>query len=158
MKRLHVPALATVTFTILACTAVTSQPGNESASTAASSGIEPVRSQQTEGDNRRGGENLQILPADIPRRDLIATMRRFSRSLGVKCDFCHVPEGESFDFPSDANPHKDIARLMMRMTRDINQRHIAQVSQEPEDQVTCYTCHRGEKEPKNVLPPLPERK
>jgi hypothetical protein len=35
-------------------------------------------------------KNLQVLPHDIPREQLIEIMRAFARSLGVRCNHCHV--------------------------------------------------------------------
>ena len=106
---------------------------------------QPVRTDQGEF------KNLKVLPQNITHDELIATMRGFARALGVRCNNCHVPiPGESgddaFDFPSDANPKKNIARTMIRMTRTINHDYIAHVSRHP-DNVTCWTCHRGKKEP-----------
>ncbi len=37
--------------------------------------------------------NLQVLPKDIPRPELLATMRGFAGGLGVMCNYCHVMEG-----------------------------------------------------------------
>jgi hypothetical protein len=107
---------------------------------------------------RRGGRNLQVLPQDIPRPELIALMRTFTRSLGVKCDHCHEAAGEELDFPSDAKQTKQIARVMLRMTQSINNDHLSKVSpRTPENRVTCYTCHRGSVEPVSALPPLPPK-
>src|SRR6476620_9337894 len=68
--------------------------------------------------------NARALPADIGADRLRATMVSFSRSLGVRCQFCHVgQEGaplSTFDFASDARPHKNIARGMIRMVQHIN--------------------------------------
>jgi hypothetical protein len=103
--------------------------------------------------------NLKVLPQNITRDQLLATMRAFTRSLGVRCDHCHAPapEGskEHFDFPSDAKPEKDVARVMLRMTRQINADYVEKVN-EHGTTVTCYTCHRGKVIPDSTLPPLPE--
>jgi hypothetical protein len=102
-------------------------------------------------------KNLQVLPAEIPRDRLIAVMETFSMSLGVKCTFCHVAkEGKpgSMDFASDANKHKDIARLMMRMTRRINEQDLG-VKDFRESKVTCYTCHRASAHPRTAAPAAP---
>lgn len=37
-----------------------------------------------------GFKNLQVLPRDITRDQLLAVMRGFTRSLGVRCNYCHV--------------------------------------------------------------------
>src|SRR5580658_5944212 len=80
-------------------------------------------------------KNLKLLPAD---ENLIPTMRSFTAALGVKCDFCHV-QG---DFASDEKHHKEIARHMISMAKDINGKFP-----DGKTHVTCYTCHRGETEP-----------
>lgn len=90
--------------------------------------------------------NLQVLPQNIEREELLRTMRVFSRSLGVRCDNCHVkiadePE-EKYDFPSDEKPAKTTARLMIRMVRAINGDYVSKVKDREVD-VTCMTCHRG---------------
>ncbi len=100
-------------------------------------------------------KNLKVLPADIPHDRLIAVMRGFTGALGVKCTFCHVGQDgkrETMDFASDANPHKDIARRMMAMTRRINEQDFG-VADFTKSKVACFTCHRGAPEPLIVPPP-----
>src|SRR5688572_32961490 len=69
-------------------------------------------------------KNLKIYPADMPRAQLLATMRLFSQSLGVRCTHCHVgTEGQplsTFDFASDSKPATQTARKMLPMVRRIN--------------------------------------
>lgn len=101
--------------------------------------------------------NAKVLRADIGAERLRQTMVGFSRALGVRCTHCHVgSEGAplaSFDFASDANPHKDIARGMMRMTARINGELLPAVKGVEEAKVTCFTCHRGTKAPALAPPP-----
>ena len=87
-------------------------------------------------------KNLQVLKVEPSQ--IIPIMRSYSVALGQKCSFCHV-QG---DFASDQNPHKNIARKMIVMTEEIN-------SKFPDGKVhvTCYTCHRGDEEPKMTPPP-----
>jgi hypothetical protein len=80
-------------------------------------------------------KNLKLLPAD---ENLIPTMRAFQAALGVKCDFCHVQN----DFASDEKHTKEIARFMITMAKDVNAKFT-----DGKMHVTCYTCHRGAKEP-----------
>jgi ankyrin repeat protein len=80
-------------------------------------------------------KNLKVL-ADAS--DVRPTMAQFTSGLGVQCAFCHVQ-----DRSSDENPKKQIARMMLTMVNEINAKfpdHKAHIS--------CYTCHRGENEPK----------
>ncbi len=39
---------------------------------------------------QEGFKNLQVLPKDIARPDLLNVMRRFTSSLGLRCNDCHV--------------------------------------------------------------------
>src|SRR5205807_994767 len=59
--------------------------------------------------------NLQILPKDTPRPQVIATMQAIAQSLGVQCNYCHVQEGRGGrnDFASDEKPAKKAARGML---------------------------------------------
>lgn len=104
-------------------------------------------------------KNLKVLPAGIPRDQLSAVMKTFSSSLGVKCAFCHVGEEgkplSTYDFASDANPHKDIARAMMRLTWRLNAQDLPAIGGLHSAKVTCFTCHRGAKEPATEIPAPP---
>jgi len=71
-------------------------------------------------------------------------MKAFSTGLGVQCTFCHNPK----DFGSDENPHKEIARKMIVMEREINAKFP-----DGKNHVSCYTCHRGAEEPLTAPPP-----
>jgi len=97
--------------------------------------------------------NLQVLPKDISIQELLATMRGFTKALGVECTFCHAedPQTHRPDFALDTKPDKQIARTMIRMTQEINAKYLATV-QDPdatpaEKTVTCGTCHRGHSMP-----------
>jgi hypothetical protein len=84
-------------------------------------------------------KNLKILKDDEVR----PMMGAFRTALGVQCTFCHTMG----DFASDANPHKDKARMMIAMMRDVNTKFA-----DGKDHVTCYTCHRGKNEPESAPP------
>ncbi len=93
-------------------------------------------------------ENLKVLPEDLTGQRLRAVMTGFSRALGVRCSHCHVgEEGQplsSYDFASDDNPKKGVARTMLEMLGDINERldSIDRSGAEPVN-MWCHTCHRG---------------
>ena len=117
-------------------------------------------------------KNLQVLPRDISRDQLIPMMRSFSRSLGVRCNHCHVVTAttpkEEFNFPSDAKEEKRVARVMIQMTQQINRDWLDRVEEaegehhaaesvaeahDPTPRVSCWTCHRGHEEPEMPPPP-----
>lgn len=105
-------------------------------------------------------KNLKVLPKDITKPQLDSVMKHFTAALGVKCNFCHVrndDEKKTWNFPSDDNHHKKIAREMLKMTQKINKKYF-DVDDSDEMSttltVTCYTCHRGKPEPASELPPL----
>src|SRR5258706_4288165 len=101
--------------------------------------------------------NLTVYPKDIPRPQLITTMQSFVAALGVQaqggCGYCHVGSAPQFDFASDANPKKNVARKMILMSREISAK-LPEVTGKPAAEITslrCATCHRGVAIPK-LLP------
>ena len=86
-------------------------------------------------------KNLKVLK--VSASEILPLMKAYSLSLGVRCTFCHV-QG---NFASDENPHKEIARMMIGMTQEINAKFEGDKAH-----VSCYTCHRGETEPKLTAP------
>jgi hypothetical protein len=97
-------------------------------------------------------KNLKVFPQAITRDQLIANMKLFSQSLGVRCTFCHVGEDgkplSTFDFASDAKAKKLRAREMLRMAHRINTEDF-----DGQMKVTCFTCHRGSTKPLTAPPP-----
>jgi hypothetical protein len=104
--------------------------------------------------------NLKVLPKDTTGPQVIAIMRRFEGDLGVECTYCHAkdPATNRTNFASDANPMKDRARVMMKMTIAINTEYLTQLTDpKPENPVACGTCHRGMAKPSVFVPPPHER-
>jgi photosynthetic reaction center cytochrome c subunit len=108
--------------------------------------------------------NLQVLDKDIGTRDLITTMKGFTQALGVRCQHCHVYKGDdpndldAFDFASDDKAPKRTARTMLRMMSAINTEYLKDVGEPApagKTKVTCYSCHRGEKQPLTERPAQP---
>ena len=147
-------SLGSLLILILGCTSSTTQPATAPAA------------KSTEF------KNLQVLPQEITRDQLLATMRSFTRGLGVRCNHCHVvtatePE-EKLDFPSDAKEEKRVARVMYQMAKEINGPWLERVeaaeghAEAAEEaapnapwRVSCWTCHRGKTEPEMPPPPTP---
>jgi photosynthetic reaction center cytochrome c subunit len=82
-------------------------------------------------------KNIQVLKG-APAVQLIPAMEFISSSLGVECSFCHV-EGH---FEKDDKKPKRTARSMMRMMFALNKNNF-----EDNREVTCYSCHRGLRDP-----------
>ncbi len=89
-------------------------------------------------------KNIKVLPDSIRGQRLGQVMRGFTGALGVRCDHCHVGQGDlaNFDFASDDKPAKQKARVMLKMLQAINGTHLAELG-EKRMMVTCTTCHRG---------------
>jgi hypothetical protein len=100
--------------------------------------------------------NLQVFPKDMDPERLMEAMHHISGSLGVHCDYCHEIDETTHhpNFASDANPKKTTARLMIRMSREINEKYISQVNAKAS--VSCGTCHRGSPKPQAFVPPPEE--
>src|SRR3954466_2271853 len=116
------------------------------------------------GPQGRGGpppppQNLQILPKDIARPELLATMRGFTQGLGVQCNYCHIAEGQGGrnDFASDDKQPKKTARVMMQMTQRVNETISTGIGKTAADvtRVGCFTSHRGKAIPDPVPPVAP---
>ncbi len=97
--------------------------------------------------------NLQVLPEDISRQQLIGTMRNYATSLGVRCSYCHTVSDAlnqpDDDFASDAKVTKERARIMMGMVREINANHLPLLPEGAAQAVSvgCVTCHSGRARP-----------
>jgi len=102
--------------------------------------------------------NLQVLPKDIPRSELIATMRNIAGSLGVRCAHCHVgPDDlQGMNFAIDDKRSKVAARSMLQMVRAINADYVSRLpaGEAPPQQVSCITCHRRSIKPPRLLPEM----
>lgn len=92
--------------------------------------------------------NLQIMPKNSTKEAVMSVMQDMTFSVGTRCSYCHVGEGDdlsTFDFASDARPGKEVTRVMMRMTDDMNNNYLAEIDSEGE--VTCLMCHQGQLQP-----------
>jgi photosynthetic reaction center cytochrome c subunit len=82
-------------------------------------------------------KNIRVLK-NVPADQLMPTMEFISSSLGVECSFCHV-EGH---FEKDDKKTKQTARNMIQMIFALNKNSF-----EGHREVTCYSCHRGARDP-----------
>jgi photosynthetic reaction center cytochrome c subunit len=90
-------------------------------------------------------KNIQVLKT-IPADQLIPSMQFIAASLGVECEFCHVAGA----FEKDDKKPKQTARKMMEMMFTIDKTNF-----EGKQEVTCYSCHRGNVKPVPI-PVIPE--
>ena len=97
-------------------------------------------------------KNLKVLPKSITKPEMDSVMKHFTASLGVKCNFCHMrtADNKEWDFASDGNKHKLVAREMMKMTKKVNKKYFNVTENKGVNttlMVSCYTCHNGKAEP-----------
>jgi hypothetical protein len=109
---------------------------------------------QDKGDKGKGAprapQNLKVLKAATVQ-EVIPIMRTYTVGLGVQCTFCHV---QGNNYASDDNPKKETARHMIQMVDQLNGGFNAAMS-DTKAHITCFTCHRGETEPKTAPEPKP---
>lgn len=82
-------------------------------------------------------KNIQALKG-IPAEQVIPSMQFIAASLDVECQYCHVEHA----FEKDDKKPKVTARKMINMMMAINKENF-----EGHREVTCYSCHRGAKDP-----------
>lgn len=77
----------------------------------------------------------------------------FTRSLGVDCTHCHVPD----KWDLDDKDTKKTARAMSEMMAAINTEYLKKIPtlNSTNPSVNCTTCHRGQKRPALELPRPP---
>ncbi len=85
-------------------------------------------------------KNIQVLK-DMPADQLDKVMATFTGSLGVKCNFCHVPG----QWEKDEKPEKLMARKMIKMVLGINKETF-----DGRTKVSCVTCHQGKPQPSSI--------
>ena len=88
--------------------------------------------------------SLSLAPALLAQRGL-PDMQTIANSLGVTCEYCHVNAPGNRSVQPTPEPRKDIARAMIAMTRELNEKVQAATGKAPNEvtQVTCATCHHG---------------
>lgn len=110
--------------------------------------------------------NLKVLPKTLTGDQVHEIMHKWAGALGTECDTCHavdptkkLPNGHpALNFADDSKREKQTARLMLKMTEDINKNYTSMVessrnSSETAKKVTCGTCHRGHVDPPAFVPP-----
>jgi len=131
-------------------------------------------------------KNLQVLPKDMPRQQVTALMRTFAQALGVRCEHCHAEDpaaaaaaaaaaanpasapaagrgggrggGPQLDYSLDDKENKKVAREMIKMVMDINNKYLPTTGRTFTDltRVSCETCHHGLAKPRTLRAALTE--
>jgi len=86
-------------------------------------------------------KNVQALKG-IPVDEFLGTMGLFAAALSADCSFCHTGAGTETPKWEEDTPRKRTARRMIEMVQAINRDHFT-----GRQRVTCWTCHRGTREP-----------
>ncbi len=82
-------------------------------------------------------KNIQVMKG-MPSTRLMPVMQLFTKSLGVDCHYCHVPD----EFEKDDKSAKVTARKMLNMVHQVNDANF------PDNRVvSCWMCHRGSAQP-----------
>jgi len=60
--------------------------------------------------------NLQVLPKDISKNDLVRIMKSFAMTMDKRCSYCHVATDDlsQADFPSDKKETKRKTRELLQ--------------------------------------------
>jgi hypothetical protein len=85
--------------------------------------------------------SAQGTPAKPPLPD----MQQVAAALGVTCEYCHAPRGESPRQTANGRPRLEVGREMIAMTASLNASVQAATGKTAREAaaVTCATCHRG---------------
>ena len=93
-------------------------------------------------------KNVQMLKG-IPVDEFLETMGFFAASTGMNCTECHSEESSgNWAKYADDTPLKQKARMMIVMVTTLNRGSFG-----GKRMVTCWTCHRGTRNPR-VIPDL----
>ena len=69
----------------------------------------------------------------LSTREMKKKMNGWAREIGVKCAYCHVKDGDEFDYEAET-PKKKIASYC--------EEHFVDVLQLKKRQVSCQDCHK----------------
>jgi hypothetical protein len=108
--------------------------------------------------------NLKVLPKNLTGKQVHDIMENWEAALGAHCNTCHIPDPNNIgpngkprlNFADDSKEEKAAARLMFRMTEDINTNYVSKVENSGVP-VTCGTCHRGHSAPEPFVAPPEEQ-
>jgi Photosynthetic reaction centre cytochrome C subunit len=152
---LSLPAAATVLLAaaVFAVTTVAQAPQADSAQPGSAGGPPPPR-------DWPAPTNLQVLPKNLTGQQVRDIMEKWEGSLGTHCSTCHAADPKNIgpngrpriNFADDSKEEKLTARLMYKMTEDINVNYVSKVPNS-DMPVACGTCHRGHLDPEPFVIP-----
>lgn len=107
--------------------------------------------------------NLKVLPNTLTGDQVHEIMEGWEAALGAHCNTCHTTDPKNIgpngrprlNFADDSKKEKSTARLMYKMTLDINENYVSMVDSSGAP-VTCGTCHRGHLGPEPFVAPKEE--
>jgi tetratricopeptide (TPR) repeat protein len=87
-----------------------------------------------------GATFLAAQPPQGGRREPLPNMNAIAEALGVQCEYCHQQPA-----PAQGPRHIEVAKQMMAMTRDLNEKVQTATAKAAgvAVKVDCVTCHRG---------------
>lgn len=139
----YLTAAATLTAAALALTTIAQAPQAAPPQPGQAGGPPPKREYPAP-------TNLKVLPKNLTGEQVHEIMEKWEGSLGAHCNTCHAADPKNIgpngrprlNFADDSKEEKLTARLMYKMTEDINVNYVSKVPNSDEP-VTCGTCHRG---------------
>jgi hypothetical protein len=87
---------------------------------------------------REPEEPAERFTAKMERREVMQTMKGFTKALGVKCLFCHTKAADGRMDPTIPTKHRTMARFMLDTYGDLKTLDG--------EAATCMTCHHGKTE------------
>jgi hypothetical protein len=152
---LPLPAAATILLAaaVFAATTVAQAPQANPAQPGTAGAPPPPR-------NWPAPTNLKVLPSNLTGQQVRDIMEKWEGSLGAHCNSCHAEDPKNIgpngrprlNFADDSKQEKLTARLMYKMTEDINVNYVSKVPNS-DMPVACGTCHRGHLDPEPFVIP-----
>ena len=79
--------------------------------------------------------NLKVLPKNLTGEQVHEIMEKWEAALGTHCNHCHTPDPNNpapngrprLNFADDTKPMKNVARIMFKMTEDINTNYVSMI-------------------------------
>lgn len=157
-RSLPIAAMALLTAAVFAVTTVAQAPQAAPAPQTASAPQPPAGDRPPR--TFPAPTNLKVLPKNLTGQQVRDIMEQWEGSLGAHCSTCHTadpnnigPNGRPrLNFADDSRQEKLTARVMFKMTEDINVNYVSKVPTADEP-VTCGTCHRGHLGPEPFVIP-----